>query len=175
MSEHIDPQGNPGTCRATTGECPYGQHFENSRLAREAFEHAASYVPEKQGSFERELWLDALDDLEAIEDSLEHFPFTVSGKRLTSFNDFIRDPGALQGNSRELAEEVARWSDYDEREEEGWPPYGVTEHLPVGSLVKTHAANTLGLSGPLGIAVGNRLLRLPLMGALLGIEAPLTW
>lgn len=145
---HLNSQGDPGVCKATQGQCPFGQHFDEIDGAREAFEQAASFERQEKTKLERTLLSDAYDDLIELNNALEgkFVKLEVNGKSL-EYGEALSDPELAKGNSAFIADYMRKFTDDEERRLDGLPTYAVVSHTPTGALVGTHAANTLQIKG----------------------------
>lgn len=140
---HLNADGDPGVCKATQGKCPFGKHFEDVDSARKGFEDAASYERRERTSEEKELAMDALEDLINMNDAIRDGMNAVIGDKDRPHMDVFRYPENANGNSKGIADFVNYFTDEEERREDGWQTYGVISHEPVGALLKEHHANTV--------------------------------
>lgn len=144
---HLNSDGDPGVCKATQGKCPFGKHFDDVDSARKGFEEAATFERKERSENDKELAMEALEDLiymnEAIDDGMK----AEIGGEARPHLDVFRYPEHANGNSKEIAAFVNYFTDEEDRRADGYQTYEIVAHAPTGALLKEHHANTVDYAG----------------------------
>lgn len=152
MKYHIRDNGEPGRCRALV-QCPLGQdssdHFETPDQARLHFENIMSSsvedVSEKAKDFLKHNDFMIKETLAVISDSGNDI--IIGGRVLEDMSE-ARFQEVVSGNSKEIAELVASYTEGEDDYDDGLFEMSIVSHKPIGSeLTVEHFANVFERDG----------------------------
>lgn len=152
MKYHIKSNGEPGVCKAEVN-CPLDQsldsHFESPASARATFEKVMESsdkdIPEKASEFLKENKDTILETLGVISDSGNEIE--INGRVLEDMSD-TRFQEVVSGNSKEIADLIASYTEGEDDYEDGLFEMTTISHAPMGSeLSGEHFANVFERDG----------------------------